>query len=95
MYIYIYIYICIYIYIYIYIYINTNSTIKFFSRCFINKKAMEPAITTYTLQAITILVTITIVFAYLKNISQNYLSKHSRINKETTEKISLSCLTKF
>ena len=57
--------------------IYTNSTIKIFSHCFIKidvcAKAMEPAITTPALHAITILVTRTILFAYLKNISKNHL----------------------
>ena len=58
-------------------------------------KAMEPAITTPTLHPVTILVTRTIFFACLKNISRNYLfQKNSRISKETTDKISLSCLIK-
>ena len=60
-----------------YIYTHTNSTIKIFSHCFINigvcAKAMEPAITAPTLHPITILGTRTIFFAYLKNISKNYL----------------------
>ena len=61
----------------LYICIYTNSTIKIFSHCFIKidvcAKAMEPAITTPTLYPITILVTRTILFAYLKNISKNHL----------------------
>ena len=51
--------------------------IQLFSHCFINidicVKAMEPVITVPTLHPITILGTRTIFFAYLKNISKNYL----------------------
>ena len=81
-----------------YICIYRNSTMKIFSHCFINidvcAKAVEPAITTPTLHPITILATRTILFASLKKISKNYLQKYSCLNKETTEKISLSCLIK-
>ena len=62
---------------YIYICIYTNSTMKFLLNCFINNdfcaKAMEPAVVTLTLYSMILLVTKTILLAYLKNISKNYL----------------------
>ena len=73
--------------------------IQLFSHCFINidicVKAMEPVITAPTLHPITILGTRTIFFAFLKNISKNLSLKNSCINKESNEKISLSCLIKY
>ena len=47
----------------------------FFINIDVCAKAMELAITTPTLHPVTVLVTRTIFFAYLKNISKNYLYK--------------------